>query len=202
MRKLLLATNNQGKISEYYQLLEGIPFKLVSLAEEGIDYIVEETGETIEQNARLKATAYASLSQLLTLADDSSLEVDALNREPGVRSARYLGEKVSFGERMEHILARLEGTPWEKRSARFRCFIALTIPGDSVELFYGECPGFIALEPKGSKGFGYDPIFYLPELGKTMAEIPPELKDQVSHRGQAARKARAALEHQQEAVRL
>lgn len=202
MRKLLLATNNQGKISEYYQLLEGIPFKLVSLAEEGIDYVVEETGETIEQNARLKATDYASLSQLLTLADDSSLEVDALGGEPGVRSARYLGEKVSFGERMEHILARLEGTPWEKRSARFRCFIALAIPEDSVELFYGECPGFIALESKGNKGFGYDPIFYLPELGKTMAEIPPEMKDHVSHRGQAARKARAALEHQQEAVRL
>jgi XTP/dITP diphosphohydrolase len=202
MRKLLLATNNRGKLSEYYQLLGGIRLRLMSLAEEGINYIVEETKETIEENARLKAVTYASSSQLLTLADDSSLEVDALGREPGVRSARYLGEKVSFKERMDYILARLEETPWEKRSARFRCFVAIATPEGSVELFYGECPGFIALESKGSLGFGYDPIFYLPEYGKTMAELPPAMKNQVSHRGQAARKARAVLEHQQEAVHL
>ena len=200
MTKLLLATNNSGKLTEYRQLLEGIPFTLVSLAQEGINQPVEESQDTIEGNARLKAVAYASLSRLLTLADDSCLEVDALGGEPGVRSARYLGEKVSFKERMAHILKLLEGTPWEKRTARFRCVVALATPAGGARLFYGECPGFIAREPKGDKGFGYDPIFYLPQLGKTMAELTMDEKNRVSHRGQAARKAWTALEHQKEAI--
>ena len=110
-----------------------------------------------------------------------------------MRSARYLGENVSFKDRMAHILKRLEGTPWEKRTARFRCFIALAAPAGDVRLFYGECPGFIALAPRGEEGFGFDPIFYLPQLGKTMAELSMEEKNLLSHRGQAGLKARAAL---------
>ena len=186
--KLLLATNNQGKLREYKSLLKDVPLELVTLAQEGITTVVDEAGESLEENARLKATLLAAESQLLTLADDSGLEVDALGGEPGRLSARYAGEDASDQDRVNYLLARLQNVPWQKRSARFRCVIALATPKGEVELCSGECQGFIAFEPKGKQGFGYDPVFYLPELGKTMAELPLEIKNRVSHRGQAARK--------------
>ena len=189
MPKLLLATNNEAKVREYKQLLQGLPLELVSLAEQGITTRVNEVGESLEENARLKATTLAGESQLLTLADDSGLEVDALGGEPGPLSARYAGEGASDKDRINYLLARLRGVPGEKRSARFRCVIAIATPDGKVELCSGECQGFITLEPRGEEGFGYDPVFYLPELGKTMAELPLEVKNKISHRGQAARQA-------------
>lgn len=192
--KLLLATNNKAKVREYKSLLRGIPYEIVTLAEQGIITEVEEVGGSLEENARLKATALAAESQLLSLADDSGLEVDALSGEPGPLSARYAGEEASDIGRINYLLERLRGVPQEERTARFRCVIAIATPDKTVELCSGECRGLITLEPRGDQGFGYDPVFYLPELGKTMAELPLELKNQVSHRGQAARKACELLE--------
>jgi len=191
--KLLLATNNKAKMREYKSLLQGLPYEVVTLAEQGITTVVDEAGESLEENARLKATALAAESQLLSLADDSGLEVDALGGEPGPLSARYAGEGASDIERINYLLARLKDVPEEKRTARFRCVIAISTPDEEVKICSGECRGFITLAPRGEHGFGYDPVFYLPELGKTMAELPLELKNQVSHRGQAARKARELL---------
>ncbi len=188
-RKLLLATNNQAKVNEYKSLLQNLPCKLVTLAEQGITADVDEGGGSMEENARLKATTLAAMSQLLALADDSGLEVDALGGEPGRFSARYAGEGASDIDRINYLLARLRDVPWEKRTARFRCVIAIATPARDVELCSGECRGFITFASKGEHGFGYDPIFYLPELDKTMAELPLALKNQISHRGQAARKA-------------
>jgi len=194
MPKLLLATNNKGKAREYKSLLQGIPFELVTPAELGISTEVAEVGKSFEENARLKAKTLAAESRLLALADDSGLEVDALGGEPGTLSARYAGEGASDRDRVSYLLTKLEGVPQEKRTARFRCVIAIATPQGEVELCSGECEGFIAFEPRGNRGFGYDPIFYLPELKKTMAELPPELKNKVSHRGKAAVKAREVLE--------
>jgi XTP/dITP diphosphohydrolase len=189
MPKLLLATNNKGKVREYKSMLKGLPFELVSLAELGIKTEVEEVGESLEENARLKAITLAGESRLLVLADDSGLEVDALGGEPGRLSARYAGEGASDKDRVNYLLSRLKDVPEEKRSARFRCVIAIATPDGKVELCSGECPGFITLEPRGKEGFGYDPIFYLPGLGKTMAELSLEEKNRVSHRGRAVREA-------------
>lgn len=193
-RKLLLATNNQGKLREYQALLQSLPIELITLAEQGITTVVNEIGESLEENARLKATTLAAESQLLTLADDSGLEVDSLGGEPGRLSARYAGEGASDRDRVKYLLSRLESVPWEKRSARFRCVIAVATPGGDVEFCSGECKGIITPEPRGEEGFGYDPVFYLPELGKTMAELSQEIKNQVSHRGQAARQVHRVLE--------
>jgi len=192
--KLLLATNNQGKTREYKQLLRDLPYAIVTLADEGINISVTETGHSLEDNARLKAAVLAKESHLLTLADDSGLEVDVLGGEPGVLSARYAGEDASDEERVSYLLAKLIGVPPEKRTARFRCVIALASPDGEVEFCYGECRGFITFESKGEQGFGYDPVFYLPEQDKTMAELPLEIKNQVSHRGQAARQVCQKLE--------
>ena len=193
MSKLLLATNNQAKVREYKSLLQSVPFELVTLAEQGIATIVDEVGGSLEENARLKATILAAQSQLLTLADDSGLEVDTLGGEPGPLSARYAGEGVSDRDRINYLLAQLEGVPWSERSARFRCVIAIATPEGEVELCAGECRGFITFSPRGEHGFGYDPVFYLPGLEKTMAELTIEIKNQVSHRGQAASKAYQVL---------
>lgn len=193
LRKLLLATNNRAKVHEYRDLLRDIPFKLVTLAEAGITTVVPEVGETLEENARLKAMALAAESRLVALADDSGLEVNALGGEPGPLSARYAGEGASDGDRVAYLLGRLEGVPWEKRTARFRCVIAVATPEGRIELGSGECRGVITLEPRGEEGFGYDPVFYLPELGKTFAELSLESKSKVSHRGKAVREVPAVL---------
>ena len=194
MLEILLATNNQGKIKEYQGLLAGLSCKLVTLAELGITLKVPETGASFEENAIDKAKTYISLSHLPTLAEDSGLEVDALGGEPGVYSARYAGEGASDIERIRFLLARMKGILWDKRTARFRCVIALAFPGDRLKIFNGKCEGIIALEPRGNFGFGYDPVFYLPEMDKTMAELPQEIKNKISHRFNAAQKALRFLE--------
>jgi len=193
MPQLLLATTNPGKIREYRLLLAGVGYQIVTLSEQGITEAVTEEGGSYEQNAAMKAIAYAKLSRRITLADDSGLEVDALNGEPGVHSARYAGEKATDAERVARLLARLSGTPPDKRTAHFKCVIAIATPEGKLNLCQGECHGIIAPEAKGENGFGYDPVFYLPGLGKTMAELPPRLKNRLSHRGKAARKARKIL---------
>ncbi|HUU63708.1 MAG TPA: XTP/dITP diphosphatase [Dehalococcoidia bacterium] len=189
-----MATKNPAKVREYSRLLQGIPYEIVTLSEEGIYQVVDETGKTLEENASLKAKSYACQSNLLTLADDSGLEVDALGGEPGALSARFAGEGASDNERIDYLLAKLTGIPWEERTARFRCMIAIASPQGEVELCQGECRGIIAFEPKGENGFGYDPIFYLDQLEKTMAELSMDEKNEVSHRGQAVRKACRVLE--------
>lgn len=194
-QKLLLATSNQGKVREYRLLLSDLPFELVTPAAEGITTVVDETGTSFEENARLKATVLAAESGLPVLADDSGLEVDTLGGEPGHLSARYAGENASDRDRVEFLLSRLKDVPWEKRTARFRCVIALATPRREVELCSGECRGYITFEPRGKHGFGYDPVFYFPELDMTMAELPLSLKNRVSHRGQAARKASEILKN-------
>ena len=191
--KLLLGTNNQAKVREYRSLLTDLDYELVTMAEQGISVAVEEVGESLEENARLKAKTIAEKSRLLTLADDSGLEVDALGGEPGRLSARYAGENSTDKELIEYLLQRLDGVPREKRTARFRCVIALATPRGEMELCSGDCPGLITFEPRGEHGFGYDPIFYLTELDKTMAELTLEQKNKISHRGQAARKAAEVL---------
>lgn len=187
--KLLLATNNPGKIRELDSLLQGTPFVVATPASEGIDLEVEETGTTFEENAKLKAEAFARASGLCAMADDSGLEVDALGGEPGVYSARYAGPDATDEERVRYLLSKLGDIEWEKRGARFRSVVALAHPDGEVRLFEGACEGVVAFEPRGDKGFGYDPIFYIPNLGKHMAELDMDQKNGVSHRGMAARKA-------------
>ena len=194
MLKLLLATSNPGKIREYRFLMDGLGYQITTLAEEGIAKIVAESGDNYEQNARLKASTYAKLSQLTTLADDSGLEVDALNGEPGIKSARFAGESATDIEKVGLLLAKLNGVPWERRTAHFKCVISIASPRGRTEVCYGECHGMIAFEAKGENGFGYDPIFYLPEIGKTMAELPSEIKNQISHRARASQEARQVLQ--------
>jgi XTP/dITP diphosphohydrolase len=198
MPKLLLATSNPGKIREYRFLFGDLGYQITTLAEEGINKIITEPGDSYEQNARLKATTYAKLSHLITLADDSGLEVDALGGEPGIHSARFAGKDATDADKVKILLAKLASIPWEKRTACFKCVIAIVIPRGRLWLIYGECHGQIAFEPKGENGFGYDPIFYLPEMGKTMAELPLEVKNQISHRGQATQRARQVLKQLQD----
>jgi XTP/dITP diphosphohydrolase len=193
MEKLLLATNNQGKVREYRSLLRGIPYDIVTPSEEGIAADVEETGDTFEANAKLKAITLTKASGLLTLADDSGLEVDALDGAPGVRSARYAGTGATDADRISYLLKKLKNVPPEKRTARFRCVIAIAAPDGKVKICEGECRGIITSEPRGKHGFGYDPVFYLPEFGKTFAELSPEEKNRVSHRAKAAEKAKKML---------
>ena len=191
MIKLLIATHNPGKVREYKELLAGLPLELTYPAQEGLDIEVAETGKSFAENARLKAITYARASGLLTLADDSGLEVDALGGEPGIRSARYAGTGASDEDRYRLLLEKLREVPWEERTARFRCVIAVATPAGQIHTAEGTCEGIIAFEPRGKHGFGYDPVFYLPEYGKTLAELPPETKNEISHRARAAQRARA-----------
>ena len=191
--RLLIGTGNRKKLDELRALLRGVPFDIICPADIGLRQDVAETGVTFEENARLKAVLLASRSGLLTLADDSGLEVDALGGQPGVMSARYAGENATDSRRVQYLLSRLAGVSPEERGARFRCVVAIASPHGQVDLCSGECRGFITLEPKGRNGFGYDPVFFIPEIGCTMAELPPEIKHKISHRGQAMAKARALL---------
>jgi XTP/dITP diphosphohydrolase len=193
MPKLLLATFNPGKVREYLALLEGIPYQITSLAEQGIREIVAETRASYEGNARLKAITYAKLGKITALADDSGLEVDVLNGGPGVRSARFAGEAATDEDKVDIIVAKLQGVPWNRRTACYKCVIVIATPQGQTNVCCGECHGIIALEARGEKGFGYDPIFFVPEFGKTMAELPPETKNRISHRALAGLKARELL---------
>jgi len=174
-------------------LLTDLPLEITALADEGIPEEIEEEGNTFAENAAIKAGYYAKVSGLLTFADDSGLEVWALGGEPGVHSRRYAGPNASDPERLQLLLSKMAGIPWEQRQARFICAIAIAEPQGPMHLVEGTCHGIIAFEPRGSGGFGYDPVFYLPSHGKTLAELSLEEKNAVSHRGQAARKARALL---------
>ena len=194
MPELLLATSNPGKIREYRFLLDSLGYQITTLTEKGITKAIVESGSSYEQNARLKALAYAKLSQLTAIADDSGLEVDALNGEPSIKSARFAGEFATDTDKVNLLLAKLKDVPWEKRTARFKCVIAIASPGGHVEFCHGECYGMIASEATGGNGFGYDPIFFFPEMGKTMAELPFEIKNQISHRARASEKACRVLQ--------
>ena len=194
MPRLLIATNNPGKLAEFQRLLDGCGWELVSPRDLGLTLPDDEPGQTYEENAKIKALNGARASGLVTLADDSGLEIDALDGAPGARSARFLGEDAGFEERFETILGQMSGLPAARRWARFRCVVAVAEPGsESIRLFEGEVQGLIALEPRGELGFGYDPIFYLPQQARTMAELPPHIKDVISHRGRAAMRARPLL---------
>ena len=191
---LLLATTNPGKIREYRLLLGDLGYQITTLTEQGISQVITEAGNSYEQNARLKAISYAKLSQLTTIADDSGLEVSALGGKPGIHSARFAGEHSTDTDKIKILLTRLDGIPWEKRTACFKCAIAIATPEGQTELCYGQCCGIIAFETIGESGFGYDPVFFLPGLGKTMAELSLKEKNQISHRAQACQKARQLLE--------
>jgi XTP/dITP diphosphohydrolase len=194
MRTLLLATSNQHKLGEFRAIFSNLPLRLLSLNDIQLNIEVEETGATFAENAQLKANAYSQASGMLSLADDSGLEIDALGGAPGIQSARFLGTEASYEERFRVILERLKGLPMEQRTARFRCVIALAEPCGYTRIVEGMIEGVIADSPRGEYGFGYDPIFFLPELGKTMAELVPEYKNRISHRARAAQAARILLE--------
>ena len=191
--RLLIGTSNPGKVRELSSALARCRLDIVSPADIGIVDDIAETGATLEENALLKATAYSEMSGLLTLADDSGLEVDALGGEPGVMSSRYAGEGKSDSERIAFLLGKLNNIGGDRWPARFRCAIAVKTPGGRADLYTGVCAGRIVRTARGSNGFGYDPVFFLPEMGRTMAELTQEEKDRVSHRGKAARKASEAL---------
>ena len=195
MRDLLVATTNLHKLEEYRAIFSDLPYRLLSLRDIRLDTDVEETGSTFAENAELKARSYAQASGLLTLADDSGLEIDALGGAPGVFSARFAGKDTSYEERFRLILGRLKGLPIEQRGARFRCAIAIAEPSGPTRLVEGVIEGVIADAPRGERGFGYDPIFLVPELGMTTAELTAEDKNRISHRGRAAQLARVLLEN-------
>jgi XTP/dITP diphosphohydrolase len=191
MRELLIATRNPGKLREFAAIFDGLGLTLHTLDGLGIPDEVEETGATFAANAALKAEAYMALSGMPTLADDSGLEVAALHGAPGVYSARYGG--VKGAAQLSYLLEQLKDVPWHERLARFVCVIALARPGHPTELAEGTLPGVIELAPRGGGGFGYDPLFYLLDENATMAELPAERKNQISHRAIAARAARQIL---------
>ncbi len=191
--RLLIASNSVYKIVEFRRLFDGLPYELVTPADIGLDLDVEETGETYADNARLKPRAFAQASGLLALADDSGLEVDALDGGPGVRSARYRGPGLDDPGRVQLLLKNMEGVPDERRACRFNATLVLVgLDEDDLEV-EGVCEGRVAHAPAGTNGFGYDPVFYVPAFGKTMAQLSDSQKDAISHRGKAARAMIALL---------
>jgi XTP/dITP diphosphohydrolase len=197
MIKLLIATNNKHKVGEYQEIFAPLPVTLVTLAEAGITLDPEETGVTFAENAVLKAQAFAQVSHLPVLADDSGLEVDALGGEPGVYSARYANTaKDDHVERYQLVLQKLaeRNVPWAERTGRFRCVVALATPEKLIGTAEGTIEGFISYEPKGKNGFGYDPIFFVPQFNQTLAQMSSEEKHNISHRGRAARAAIPLIE--------
>lgn len=192
--KIVFATSNEGKMWEIRELLSGLGAEILSMKEAGVRIDIEEDGATFEANALIKARAVWEQTGGIVLADDSGLEVDALNKEPGVYSARYMGEKTSYEIKNWNLIHRLNGVADEKRSARFVCVIAAVLPDGRTLSVRDTMEGRIAYEPAGEEGFGYDPILFLPELGKTSAEITMEEKNKISHRGKALRAMKARLE--------
>ncbi len=192
MHELLVATGNKGKLSEMLAILSGVPFTILTLNDVDAGGDVEETGATLEENAILKAKTYGARTGKLTIAEDTGLEVDFLNGGPGVRTARYA--EGSDDDRNQKLLGELQNVPDEKRGAQFRTVAAIYNPEtDEVRTAEGICRGRIAEEGKGEQGFGYSPVFFVDELGKTMAELDADTRNSISHRGQAMRKAREIL---------
>ena len=195
MTTIILASNNKDKVKEVKEILKG--YNVISLKDAGIDLDVEENGTTFEENALIKARAVCKLTGQLTMADDSGLEIDYLNKEPGVYSARYMGEDTSYEIKNRNIIERLSGAEGKERSARFVCNIAAVLEDGRVIQREAYMEGLIAKEPAGNGGFGYDPILYLPEFGKTSAELTMEEKNQISHRGKALEAMKKALKEEE-----
>ncbi len=192
---LWVATANRGKLEEIKKLLEDMPVEVRSLNQmEKAPEIIED-GETFAENAVKKAEAVTRMTAEIALADDSGLEVDALEGAPGVYSARFAGEKAFDEENNEKLLEMLKGVEQEERTARFRCVIAVAVPGKETVTVEGCCEGKIAYEPRGTNGFGYDPLFYYPSFGCTLAQLKPEEKNRISHRGRALQEAKKVLEN-------
>lgn len=204
MEKLIFATGNAHKMVEIRMILSDLGIEILSQKEAGINANVIEDGATFEENAVIKAARIQKIAaqnpeykNCIVLADDSGLEIDYLNKEPGIYSARYLGEDTSYDIKNNALLDRMEGVPDEKRTARFVCAIAAAFPDGSTKVVRGTMEGRIGYKIAGENGFGYDPIFYLPEYGCTSAELPPEKKNALSHRGEGLRKMRAVIEEAQ-----
>ena len=191
--RIVFATGNEGKMREIRDILAGMETEILSMKEAGLSTDAEETGTTFEENAIIKAKAIAELTDDIVLADDSGLEVDYLNKEPGIYSARYLGEDTSYDIKNQAILDRLEGVPKEKRTARFVCAIAAVLPNKEVLVVRETIEGYIGFQIAGCHGFGYDPIFYVDEFGCSTAELTEEEKNVISHRGKALRVMREKL---------
>lgn len=185
MSRIVFATGNAGKMREIRSILADLGMEILSMKEAGVAIDIEENGSTYEENALIKARAVAAVTKDIVLADDSGLEIDYLNGEPGVYSARYLGEDTSYSVKNANLMSRLDGVPEEKRTARFVCAIAAVLPDGREFTTRAAIEGRIGYEEKGEGGFGYDPIFYVPEFGKTTAELTADEKNQVSHRGKA-----------------
>lgn len=201
MDKIIFATGNKNKMTEIKMILSDLGAEILSQKEAGIEADVVEDGTTFEENALIKAAAIAEIARKMpeykntvVLADDSGLEIDYLNKEPGIYSARYMGEDTSYDIKNNELLRRLKGVPDEKRTARFVCAIAAAFPDGTSEVLRGTMEGIIGHEIKGNNGFGYDPIFFLPGYQCTSAELPPEKKNELSHRGEGLRKMRRILE--------
>ncbi len=204
MKKIIFATGNDHKMKEIRMILSDLGMEILSQKEAGIAADVVENGAAFEENAMIKATEIARIAaqnpeyeEAIVLADDSGLEIDYLNKEPGIYSARYMGENTSYDIKNNELIRRLDGVPDERRTARFVCAIAAAFPDGTKRVVRGTMEGRIGYEIAGKNGFGYDPIFYLPEYGCTSAQLAPEKKNELSHRGEGLRKMRAIIEEMQ-----
>ena len=193
MQRIIFATTNENKMKEIREILADFPVEILSLKEAGIQADIDENGSSFEENAAIKAEAIERMTGAIVLADDSGLEIDYLNGEPGIYSSRYLGEDTSYVKKNSVILERLKDVPEEKRSARFVCAVAAAFPDGQSKVIRGTMEGSIGYEIKGENGFGYDPIFYLPQYGKYSAELTSDEKNAISHRGEALRRIREVL---------
>lgn len=194
MKRIIFATGNAGKMREIREILRELDVEVVSMKEAGISVDIDENGTTFEENAIIKARTIMEVSQEVVLADDSGLEIDYLNKEPGVQSARYMGEDTSYRIKNQNLIDRLGGVPDEQRTARFVCVIAAAFPDGEVLTTRGTIEGIIGYEERGEHGFGYDPIFYVPEYGCSTSELDPEVKNEISHRGKALREMKDILQ--------
>ena len=196
MKSIILASNNKDKVKEVKEILKG--YDIISMKEAGIDVDIEENGTTFEENALIKARAIMKLTGQITMADDSGLEIDYLNKAPGVYSARFMGHDTSYDVKNKALIQKLEGVKGSDRSGRFVCAIAVCVPDGREIVKRGTMEGLIAEEIKGDNGFGYDPIVYLPEYGKTSGELAPEEKNKISHRGKALALIKEELDKSEE----
>ena len=194
MKKIILASNNKGKIAEVKEILKDMNVEVISMKEAGLDVDIEENGSTFEENALIKAEAIMKMTGEITIADDSGLEVDYLNKEPGIYSARYMGHDTSYDIKNNAIIQRLDGVKGTDRSARFVCAMAVVFPDGKNIIARGTMEGLIADKPMGENGFGYDPIMYLPEYQKTSAQLSSEEKNKISHRGKELEKLKTQLQ--------
>ena len=195
--RIVFATGNQNKMREIHEIMDDLGLEIVSMKEAGIEADIVEDGQSFEENAVIKASAIASQCRDIVLADDSGLEVDALNKEPGIYSARYMGENTSYRIKNQNIIDRLAGVPDEKRTARFVCAVAAVFPDGTHTVVRETIEGCIGYEESGENGFGYDPIFYVPAYGCTTADLSPEQKNEISHRGKALKKIKELIREKQ-----